>query len=115
MISSGTSGFLQCTSRFSLWPARGGPRKRARLAGVRAAPDELGAHVSIAGGLALAPERGRALGCNAIQIFVKNQRQWAAAPLRVEDARAFRVARRRTGVRHAFAHGSYLVNLACPD
>jgi deoxyribonuclease-4 len=82
---------------------------------VRAAPDELGAHVSIAGGLALAPERGRALGCSAIQIFVKNQRQWAAAPLRVEDARAFRAARRRTGLRHAFAHGSYLVNLACPD
>ena len=77
--------------------------------------DELGAHVSIAGGLALAPPRGRALGCEAIQIFVKNQRQWAAPPLTAADARAFRRARRRAGVRHAFAHGSYLVNLACPD
>jgi deoxyribonuclease IV len=78
-------------------------------------PDELGAHVSIAGGLALAPARGRALGCEAIQIFVKNQRQWAAPPLTAADARAFRRARRSAGVRHAFAHGSYLVNLACPD
>lgn len=77
--------------------------------------DELGAHVSIAGGLALAPARGRALGCGAIQIFVKNQRQWAAPPLTASDARAFRRARRRARLRHAFAHGSYLVNLACPD
>jgi deoxyribonuclease IV len=71
--------------------------------------------VSIAGGLARAPARGRALGCGAIQIFVKNQRQWAAPPLTPADARAFRRARRSAGVRHAFAHGSYLVNLACPD
>jgi deoxyribonuclease IV len=82
---------------------------------VSARRDELGAHVSIAGGLALAPARGRALGCGAIQIFVKNQRQWAAPPLVPADARAFRTARRRAGLRHAFAHGSYLVNLACPD
>ena len=82
---------------------------------MRARRDEIGAHVSIAGGLPLAPGRGAALGCGAIQIFVKNQRQWAAPPLRAADARAFRLARRRAGLRHAFAHGSYLVNLACPD
>ena len=82
---------------------------------MRARGDELGAHVSIAGGVALAPARGRALGCGAIQIFVRNQRQWTAPPLQPADARAFRAARRRAGVRHAFAHGSYLVNLACPE
>jgi deoxyribonuclease-4 len=71
--------------------------------------------VSIAGGLALAPARARALGCGAIQIFVKNQRQWAAPPLTAVDAQAFRRERRRARLRHAFAHGSYLVNLACPD
>jgi deoxyribonuclease-4 len=76
--------------------------------------DELGAHVSIAGGLALAPPRGAALGCGAIQIFLKNQRQWAAPPLDAGEARAFRTARRRARIRHAFAHGSYLVNLASP-
>src|SRR5256885_12767215 len=57
---------------------------------------------------------GRELGCGAIQIFLKNQRQWAAPPLDPAAARAFRVARRRAGIRHAFAHGSYLVNLATP-
>ena len=76
--------------------------------------DDLGAHMSIAGGLHLALERGRALDCGAVQIFVKNQRQWAARPLGDEEARAFRAARRATGIPSVFAHGSYLINLASP-
>jgi deoxyribonuclease-4 len=76
--------------------------------------DELGAHMSIAGGLWRALERGQALGCGAVQIFLKNQRQWAARPLGPEDVRAFAAARRRTGIRWVFAHGSYLINLAAP-
>jgi deoxyribonuclease IV len=78
-------------------------------------PDELGAHMSIAGGLHLALERGHALGCFAVQIFVKNQRQWAARPMADDEVRAFRAARRTTGIPWAFAHGSYLVNLASPE
>jgi deoxyribonuclease-4 len=74
----------------------------------------LGAHMSIAGGLHLALERGRALGCDAVQIFVKNQRQWAARPLADDEVRAFRAARRRCGIRAVFAHASYLINLAAP-
>src|SRR5207249_10007623 len=77
--------------------------------------DELGAHMSIAGGLHLALERGRAVGCGAVQIFLKNQRQWAAKPMTDEDVRAFASARRRTGIRRVFAHASYLINLASPD
>jgi deoxyribonuclease-4 len=71
--------------------------------------------MSIAGGLHLALERGAALDCFAVQIFVKNQRQWAARPLGDDEARAFRAARRSTGVRAVFAHASYLINLASPD
>jgi deoxyribonuclease-4 len=71
--------------------------------------------MSIAGGLHRALERGHALGCGAVQIFLKNQRQWAAPPLTDEAARLFAAARRATGIRHVFAHGSYLVNLAAPD
>ena len=71
--------------------------------------------MSIAGGLHLALERGAALGCFAVQIFVKNQRQWAARPLGDNEARAFRAARRSTGVAAVFAHASYLINLASPD
>jgi len=76
--------------------------------------DELGAHMSIAGGLHRALERGRQIGCGAVQIFLKNQRQWAAKPLSPEEASAFELARTLTGIRHVFAHSSYLINLAAP-
>jgi len=36
--------------------------------------------MSIAGGPAKAIERGRSIGCSAIQIFVKNNMQWFAKP-----------------------------------
>jgi deoxyribonuclease-4 len=71
--------------------------------------------MSIAGGLHLALERGSALDCGAVQIFLKNQRQWASRPLLDEEVRAFRAARRATGISAVFAHASYLINLASPD
>src|SRR5438128_2560332 len=77
--------------------------------------DEIGAHMSIAGGLHLALERGRELGCGAVQIFLKNQRQWAAKPLTPDETRTFTEARRATAIRHVFAHSSYLINLGNPD
>jgi deoxyribonuclease-4 len=76
--------------------------------------DGLGAHLSIAGGLERALERGRDLDCDAVQLFLKNQRQWAARPLGDAEVRAFRAARRATGLRTVFAHASYLINLAAP-
>lgn len=71
--------------------------------------------MSIAGGLYRALERGHALRCGAVQIFLKNQRQWAARPLGDDEVRAFAAARRATGIRHVFAHASYLINLATAD
>ena len=76
--------------------------------------DEIGAHMSIAGGLERSLERGAALDCGAVQIFLKNHRQWAARPLAADEVTAFAAARRRTRLRHVFAHASYLVNLAAP-
>jgi deoxyribonuclease-4 len=70
--------------------------------------------MSIAGGLALSLERGAALGCGAVQIFLKNQRQWAAPPLGAGEVRAFRSAHRSAGRPTVFAHASYLLNLAGP-
>jgi Xylose isomerase-like TIM barrel len=70
--------------------------------------------MSIAGGLWQALERGHALGCGAVQIFLKNQRQWAAPLLTPDDVRAFLAARQRTGIACVFAHASYLINLASP-
>jgi len=77
--------------------------------------DALGAHMSIAGGLYRALERGREVGCSVVQIFLKNQLQWAARPYTQEDIRQFAAARKATGIRTVFAHSSYLINLAAPE
>jgi len=77
-------------------------------------PDLLGAHMSIAGGLARALERGREVGCSVVQIFLKNQRQWTARPYSDSEVRGFRAAWKATGIRVVFAHANYLINLATP-
>jgi deoxyribonuclease-4 len=69
----------------------------------------------VAGGLHRALERGAHLGCGAVQIFLKNQRQWRAPPLTEEAVRAWTRARRGSGIRATFAHASYLINLAAPS
>jgi deoxyribonuclease-4 len=72
----------------------------------------LGAHMSIAGGLHRACERGAEAGCDVIQIFVKNQRQWRAGRLLPGEVAEFRAARETHGIRTAFAHDTYLINMA---
>jgi deoxyribonuclease-4 len=75
----------------------------------------LGAHLSIAGGLAQALWRGKELGCDCIQLFTKNANQWRARSLTEEAIAAFALARAATGVNPVAAHDSYLINLASPD
>jgi len=81
----------------------------------RCGTDDLGAHMSIAGGLHLALERAADVGCSAVQIFLKNQRQWASAPLAAAEVREFAATRRRVRPAAVFAHASYLINLAAPS
>jgi deoxyribonuclease-4 len=72
----------------------------------------------VAGGLATAFGRAAELGCDAIQIFVKNANQWRARPLADDEAAAFRAARRKPAagaLGAVFAHASYLINLAATD
>jgi deoxyribonuclease IV len=72
----------------------------------------LGAHLSIAGGLALAVDRARATGCDALQIFTKSVGQWRARPLEEPEVARFRAAVRASGLGAVVAHASYLINLA---
>ncbi|MCM2268739.1 MAG: deoxyribonuclease IV [Thermoanaerobaculia bacterium] len=74
----------------------------------------LGAHVSTAGGLATAFPRGRELGCEAMQIFVKSPSQWRGRPLGADEVGAF-VAARAEDPAPLVAHAAYLINLAAPD
>lgn len=75
----------------------------------------LGAHVSIAGGLHLAPARGRAIGATAIQLFTQSPNQWRERPLAEGEVQRFREACQTNGIVAAVAHDSYLINLASPD
>lgn len=81
----------------------------------RTARPLLGAHLSVAGGLPTAFERGEALGCDAAQIFVKNANQWRGRELTDEEAAAFRATHRASRIGPVVAHASYLINLAASD
>jgi deoxyribonuclease-4 len=78
-------------------------------------PRIFGAHLSVAGGLHLALLEARRIVADCVQIFVKNQRQWAARPLEPAQMDAFRAAAAETRISPAVAHASYLLNLATPD
>ena len=75
----------------------------------------LGTHQSIAGGYHKAVEPARRCGCDCVQLFTKNNNQWAAKGITVEEARRFRGALDTLGITHPIAHDSYLINLASPD
>jgi len=75
----------------------------------------LGAHVSIAGGIFNAPGRGEDIGCTAIQIFTKNQKQWKAKELITDDIYKYRQALQQSTIQSVIAHDSYLINLGSPD
>jgi deoxyribonuclease-4 len=75
----------------------------------------LGAHVSTAGGMALAPARGAAIGATAIQVFTKTPNQWREPTIGAAEAAAFRAAVAAHGIRAVVAHDCYLINLASPD
>ena len=75
----------------------------------------LGAHVSSAGGVSLSPARGVELGCEAIQIFVKNQRQWKANPIPDAEAAAFKANYAASKLRGVMVHDTYLINVGSPE
>nr|MDA8208956.1 deoxyribonuclease IV [Actinomycetota bacterium] len=77
----------------------------------------VGGHVSAAGGIRHAVERGDAIGASVIQIFSNSPRSWKAAPISQEGFAGFGDAMDATGsgVRRVVSHVSYLVNIASPD
>ena len=70
----------------------------------------LGAHESVAGGAWNAIARGRADGCEAIQIFARPAQQWRARPLPPDEVSMFRSEHATVGW-PAMSHASYLINL----
>jgi deoxyribonuclease-4 len=75
----------------------------------------LGAHMSIAGGVGNALLDGKKVDCDAIQIFTKSSRQWAAKPYTKDEIEQFEINRKETGIATIIAHDSYLLNLGSPE
>jgi deoxyribonuclease-4 len=75
----------------------------------------VGAHVSTAGGLANAIERGEERGCESIQIFHQSPRMWRPTKYGEEDFAAFREAMDASGVEAVVIHAVYLINCASKD
>jgi deoxyribonuclease-4 len=75
----------------------------------------IGAHVSTAGGLDKAVERGSERGCESIQIFNQSPRMWRPTNYGEGDFAAFKEAMNGSKVEVAIIHAVYLINCATKD
>ncbi|MCF7873122.1 MAG: deoxyribonuclease IV, partial [Candidatus Omnitrophica bacterium] len=73
---------------------------------------KLGVHVSAAGKIYKSIERAEKLGCNTMQIFARNPRQWRRKSLSSEDIEIFRKKREKSKIDPVVVHAPYLLNLA---
>jgi deoxyribonuclease-4 len=75
----------------------------------------VGAHVSPAGGLPNAVERGVERECEAIQIFHQSPRAWRPTNHTEEAIAAFREAMKESPIESVLIHAVYLINCATED
>jgi deoxyribonuclease IV len=75
----------------------------------------IGAHVSVAKGLPSAVSYAESVGCESMQIFAKSPRRWEGPPTDPDAGHRFVEERAATGIRAAFTHTAYLINLASVD
>jgi deoxyribonuclease-4 len=75
----------------------------------------IGAHVSNAGGLSKAVERGVERGCEAIQIFNQSPRMWRPTAYTDDDFAEFRDAIKPSPINAVLIHAVYLINCASED
>lgn len=77
--------------------------------------DELGAHVSVAGGPEKAPGRASEIGAVVLQMFTKAPSRWDDPAWPPGTGTRYRAEAERAGLVFAVSHDSYLINLASPD
>ncbi|MDX6608142.1 MAG: deoxyribonuclease [Solirubrobacterales bacterium] len=75
----------------------------------------IGAHVSTAGGLDKAIERGTERGCESIQIFNQSPRMWRPTKYGPDDFAKFKEAMADSPVEAVVIHAVYLINCASKD
>lgn len=74
----------------------------------------LGAHMSVAGGVSKALERGQSIGCDTVQIFTRSNNRWASRPLDPAEVERFHQRVKETHIWPVFSHAAYLINLGTP-
>jgi deoxyribonuclease-4 len=77
--------------------------------------DELGAHVSSAGGCHTVHARAAEIGSAVLQLFTKTPNQWREPEIAEAQAAEFAAEREKHGIGSIISHDSYLINLASPD
>jgi deoxyribonuclease-4 len=75
----------------------------------------IGGHVSTAGGLSKAWERGAEMGCDAIQVFNQSPRMWRPTRYKDDDIADFRERMADGPIRSVVIHAVYLINAASKD
>lgn len=75
----------------------------------------LGAHVSVAGGLANGISAAKELGINTIQIHPTPPQRWTSKAITEDSILSMCEALQQSQVERVFAHAIYLINLAQPD
>ena len=78
-------------------------------------PPRFGAHVSTAGGVSNAFARAQAVGCDAMQIFTRNNNRWATKPISSQELQRWREQQEQHTIFPIVSHSSYLINLASSD
>jgi deoxyribonuclease IV len=75
----------------------------------------IGGHVSTAGGLVKAHERGVERGCDAIQVFNQSPRMWRPTTWKPNDVEAFRELMDDGPIKSVVIHAVYLINPGTKD
>ena len=76
---------------------------------------KLGAHESASGGPYTAIKRAEEDGCEAVQLFVKNNNRWRQRAWREDEVEAFRTRWADSSLQGLVAHAAYLINLCSAD
>jgi deoxyribonuclease-4 len=75
---------------------------------------KFGAHMSTGGGVWKALQRGIAIRCDIVQIFVKNNMQWFGKPHSLDDLALYANELASQKLTSVFGHAGYLINLGAP-
>jgi deoxyribonuclease IV len=76
---------------------------------------QIGAHVSVAGGIHTAIDRAEAIGAESVQVFTQSPRMWRPTNHDPATFETFRERRAEAGIGGVLCHALYLCNLAAPD